>query len=199
VYDRIELGRIVRLQVQTSSLKAGPPKGRYYDPTPIREVDWLELTSDGAVAIIDGERVIDVHNASHPDTKNRDGINPLSIGFTSHYDRMRERFDVHLVNGIAGENILVETSQSVEFNQARAGFVIEGDDGRRIDLGTVSIAHPCVEFSRFALNDRAAAPLIVSGALGFLDNGLRGFYASVASSEPLRVQPGDRVFAKYSG
>jgi hypothetical protein len=199
VYDRIELGRIVRLQVQTSSLKAGPPKGRYYDPAPIRDVDWLELTTDGAVTIIDGERVVDVHNAVHPATKNRDGINPLSIGFTSHYDRMRQRFDDHLVNGIAGENILVETSQSVEFNQAQGGFVIEGEDGRRIDLGTVSIAHPCVEFSRFALNDRAAAPLIVSGALGFLDNGLRGFYASVTSSEPLRVQPGDRVFAKYSG
>jgi hypothetical protein len=199
VYDRIELGRICRLQVQTSSLKAGPPKGRYYDPSPLRQVDQLELTTDGAVTTIDGERIVDVHNASHPETKNRHGINPLSIGFTSHYDRMRERFDLHLVNGIAGENMLVEASSPVGFDQARGGFVIEGDDGRRIELGSVSIAHPCVEFSRFALDDRAAAPLVVSGALGFLDNGVRGFYVSVAASEPLRVEVGDRVYAKYSG
>ena len=199
MYDRIELGRICRLQVQTSSLKAGPPKGKYYDPAPLRQVDWLELTTDGAVATIDSERISDVHNATHPETKNRHGINPLSIGFTSHYNRMRERFDQHLNNGIAGENILVETNDPFGFDRARGGFVIEGDDGRRIELDSVSIAHPCVEFSRFALNDRAAAPLVVSGALGFLDNGLRGFYVSVASSEPLRVEVGDRVFAKYSG
>jgi hypothetical protein len=199
VYDRIELGRICRLQIQTSSLKAGPPKGRYYDPAPLRQVDRLELTTDGAVTTIDGERIIDVHNSTHPETKNRHGINPLSIGFTSHYNRMRERFDQHLVNGIAGENILVETNDPVGFERARGGFVIEGDDGRRIELGSVSIAHPCVEFSRFALNDRAAAPLVVSAALGFLDNGVRGFYVSVASSEPLRIDVGDRVFAKYSG
>ena len=199
MYDRIELGRICRLQVQTSSLKAGPPKGRYYDPAPLRQVDQLELTTDGAVTIIDSERIIDVHNATHPATKNRDGINPISIGFTSHYDRMRDRFDQHLVNGIAGENILVEANDPLGFDRARGGFVIEGEDGRRIELGSVSIAHPCVEFSRFALNDRAAAPLVVSGALGFLDNGVRGFYVSVASSAPLRVEVGDRVFAKYSG
>ena len=199
MYDRQELGRICRLQVQTSSLKAGPPRGRYYDPEPIRNATSLELTADGAVAIIDGECVVDVHNASHPETKNRQGINPLSIGFTSHYDQMREHFDQHLVNGIAGENMLVETTRSVDFHQARAGFVIEGEDGRRIELGSVNIAHPCVEFSRFALNDRAAAPLIVSAALGFLDNGLRGYYTSVATHEPLRVEVGDRVFAIYQG
>ena len=157
------------------------------------------MTFDGAVATIDGERMIDVHNATHLETKNRNGVNPLSIGFTSHYNLMRERFDQHLVDGIAGENILVEAIDPLGFNQARGGFVVEGDDGRRIELGSVSIAHPCVEFSRFALNDRAAAPLVVSGALGFLDNGVRGFYVSVASSEPLRVEVGDRVFAKYSG
>jgi len=199
VYDRIELGRIVRLQIQTSSLKAGPPKGRYYDPEPLREAEWLELTADGAVAVIDGERVVDVHNATHPATKNRDGINPLSIGFTSHYKQMRDLFDQHLINGIAGENILVETTSLVGFNQARGGFVIEGEDGRRIEFGSVSIAHPCVEFSRFALNDRAAAPLVVSKALGQLDSGVRGFYGSVASGEPVRIEIGDRVFAMDLG
>jgi len=195
VQHRYEIGRIGRVQVQISSLKSGPPNGRYYDPAPLREVEWLEMNHDGVTAIVDGEHVVDVHNATHPATKNRDGINPISIGFTSHYDRMRERFDGHLVNGIAGESILVETDTPVELDIVAGGFTIECADGRSIDLVDVSVAHPCVEFSRFALNDRAAPPLVVSEALRFLDNGLRGYYATVQSTEPIRVEPGDRVFA----
>ncbi len=196
---RYEIGRICRVQVQTSSLKAGPPKGRYYDPAPLCEVKWLDLNHDGVTAAIDGQHVTDVHNATHPATKNRDGINPISIGFTSHYDRMRERFDGHLVNGIAGESILVETSDPIALEMIISGFLIEGNDGRSVELVDVSVAHPCVEFSRFALNDPSAPPQVVSEALRFLDNGLRGYYASVQSAQPLRVESGDRVFAIRHG
>ncbi|HEX5164342.1 MAG TPA: hypothetical protein VFV93_03010 [Thermomicrobiales bacterium] len=193
--ERIEIGPVVRVQVQLSSLKAGPPKGRYFDPAPLQQAEWLDLTSDGATTEHGGECAIDVHNSTHPATKNRDGINPISIGFTSHYQRMRERFDTHLTNGIAGENILVETDEMITLGELADGLVIEGGDGRQIELSRVSVAHPCVEFSRFALGDRSAPPLAVSEALRFLDNGLRGFYVAVESSRPLRVAPGDRVFA----
>jgi len=193
--DRIELGRIVRLQIQTASLKSGPPKCRHYDPAPLRVAGWLEMIRDGAVAVVDGETTVDVHNAVHAATKNRSGINPISIGFRSHYERMRERFDAHLVDGIAGENILVDSEDVIELDRLGGGLTIEGDDGRRVELFGISVAHPCVEFSRYALDDRAASPLLVSDALRFLDNGMRGYCASVASVQPLRVKIGDRVYA----
>ena len=193
--DRREIGRVVRLQVQTSSLKAGPPKGRYYDPAPLREVDWLDLDDNGAVSVINGERVIDVHNASHPETKNREGINPISVGFTSHDDRMRAYFEHDLANGIAGENILVESDDVVTLDESDGWLSIEGSDGRLIELTRVSVAHPCVEFSRFALGDPAAHPQAVSATLRFLDNGMRGYYVAVTSTTPQRVQRGDRIFA----
>ena len=192
---RIEIGRICRLQIQTSSLKAGPLRGRYYDPAPLREVSWLDMNIDGAVAIVDDMSTLDVHNMTHPATKNRSGINAISVGFTTHYDRMRERFDNHHMDGIAGENILVETNVAVTLDQVSGGMLIEGDDGRRIALTDISVAHPCVEFSRFALDDRSAPPLAVSETLRFLDNGLRGYYAAVHSLQPLRVELGDRLFA----
>jgi hypothetical protein len=158
-------------------------------------VESLTLCHDGVTAAVDVDQVIDIHNASHPATKNRDGINLISLGFTSHYDRMRERFDNHLVNGIAGENILVATDSPIAFDDVADGFVIEGDDGQRIELVDVSVAHPCVEFSRFALDDLTAPPKVVSEALRFLDNGLRGYYAALRSAQPHSVKPGDRVFA----
>lgn len=192
---RTEIGRIVRLQVQLSSLKMGPPKGRYYDPGPLREVGGLDINHAGIVAIVDGECAVDVHNATHPATKNRSGINAISVGFTSHYALMRAQFDDHLVNGIAGENILVETDSVVALADVAGGLLIEGDDGRRIELVDISVAHPCVEFSRFALGDPGAPPPAVSQALRFLDNGIRGYYAAVASLQPLHVEPGDRLFA----
>lgn len=193
--QRREIGRIIRLQVQVSSMKAGPPKARFYDPTPINEVAWLDLNHDGVTAVIDGERIVDVHNATHPASKNRARTNGLSVGFTSHYERMRERFAGHIIDGIAGENILVETDEPISLDEISDGLIIEGAGGRAIELSQVSVAHPCVEFSRFALNDLSAPPSAVSEALRFLEHGLRGYYALVTLDLPLRVQPGDRVDA----
>src|SRR5690606_22763681 len=144
-------------------------------------------------AMLDGRRVVDVHNATHPQSKNRDGINAISFGFTGHYQRMRQAFDGHLVNGIAGENILIEYDERVELDDVSNGLAILGDDGRRIELVEISVAHPCVEFSRYALNDPAADPKAVSTALRFLDNGMRGYYAAVTSTVPRLIEPGNRV------
>src|SRR2546426_4214324 len=48
---------------------------------------------------------------SHPNTKNEDGAHGVSIGFTTHYALMRERFGDRLTPGCAGENVLVETAR----------------------------------------------------------------------------------------
>jgi hypothetical protein len=191
----IEIGRICRLQIQLSSLKAGPPRGRHYDPAPLREVPALRLSVDGASATVDGAERLDVHNATHPESKNRSRTNGVSIGFTSHYQRIRDRFGPSLRDGIAGENILIETNREQSLDDLSTGVVIETLDGGVIELSVLSVAHPCVEFSRFAMGDLAAPAIDVSDTLRFLDDGVRGFYARVDSVRPLRAKVGDRVFA----
>ncbi|MCA1669175.1 MAG: hypothetical protein LC793_17635 [Thermomicrobia bacterium] len=175
------IGRIVRLQVQESSLKVGDRLRRWYDPAPIRAVPMLTLDANGVVGQSDsGETILDVHNATHPATKNRAGSNGISIGFTAHYGAMRARFGDHLPDGIAGENILVATERVFTEAEFAAGIRIETSDGATIDLQQVIIAEPCVEFSRFALRYPLAAPSdrAVTDALNFLREGTRGFYAA---------------------
>src|SRR6185436_12587044 len=103
------LGRIVNLQIQRSSLKLGEKPNRWFDPAPLLPVDELALTPNGAIARLpDGGTLLDIHHANHPATRNN-GTNDISVGFTSHYAAMRQRFGPHLPDGIAGENILVES------------------------------------------------------------------------------------------
>lgn len=189
----VHVGRIVRLQLQLSSLKEGGGRLKHYDPAPILPVDNFLAAAEGvSLNGADGPR-LDVHHARHPMSKNRALTNSLSIGFTSHYRQMRERFGAHLIDGIAGENILIETDRQFDLAALEGGLVIERADGSHVRLGSVSVAHPCVEFSRFALGDPVAAPLVVSEALRFLDDGMRGFYAVVQSDEPQPMAVGDRV------
>ncbi len=101
------LGEIVRLQVQTTSLKVGERPHTRYDPAGIVAVPRLELESGGVNGFAaDGARLDDVHHARHPRSKSR-GSNAISILFTAHYDEIRGRFGDWLDDGIAGENILV--------------------------------------------------------------------------------------------
>ena len=88
--DRLEpIGPIVRLQVQTASLKCGEKPHRWYDPAPILSVPALRLDS-GGVTGVDGEGrdVSDVHHRDHPQSKFR-SENGVSVGFSGHYARMR--------------------------------------------------------------------------------------------------------------
>jgi hypothetical protein len=192
---RIEIGRVCRLQIQLSSLKAGPPRERRYDPSPLRDVPELWVDIDGVSAKVDGVQRLDVHNATHPDSKNRAAANGVSIGFTSHYRRMRDRFNRQLPDGIAGENILVEADGEIRLVDLSCGVEIEAADGRTVALDALSVAHPCVEFSRFAMGNPHAPATAVSETLRFLDDGLRGYYARFESTRPARVAVGDRVYA----
>src|SRR2546421_10167046 len=85
-----ELGRIVRLQIQRSSLKTGEKPTRVYDPMPLLAVDRLALGPDGALGEgPDGSWLVDVHHRAHPRTKNEDGALGVSLGLTSHNEPMR--------------------------------------------------------------------------------------------------------------
>jgi hypothetical protein len=188
------IGTVIQLQVQRSSLKITGPDGRYYDPGPICQVPVLDLDPGGVVGRDEtGNAIIDVHHRDHPQSKNRD-LNGISIGFVTHYDLMRQRVGDHLLNGLAGENILVQTDDTFTESDLPEKLAIETIDGRRIDLIGVQVAEPCVEFTKFTLQytpsqkpDRA-----VTDTLDFLRRGVRGYYATYLGA-PATVCLGDRL------
>jgi hypothetical protein len=190
------IGTIVRLQVQEASLKLGERPRRWYDPAPLRTVPALGLDQRGVTGWTErGERVADVHHRDHPASKSAGGVNGISIGFTSHYVAMRRRFGTHLADGIAGENILVDTTETIGEEALAGGIVLETTAGRQVRLGGIMVAEPCVEFSRFALRHPEDAPsdTSVTEALTFLRHGTRGFYATL-DGQPVTVRVGDLVY-----
>ncbi|MDQ3693421.1 MAG: hypothetical protein M3464_07320 [Chloroflexota bacterium] len=196
-----EIGLIVLLQVQVSSLKVGEAPRKRYDPRPILSVPALELEPDGAIGLpADGSRVVDVHNLRHAATKQRRGLNGLSIGFTSHYAEMRERFGEAVPNGMAGENILVATDRHWTEEELAPGLTIETKAGRRLALERVMVAVPCVEFTRWAMRfpEDARPDRTVTEGVRFLDHGRRGYYAAY-EGEPATIAVGDRLFVRDQG
>src|SRR6266496_799174 len=100
------IGTNARLQIHRSSLTTREKPDRVYDPAPLLAVPRLGVTPDGVLgAAADGGWLVDVHHRAHPDTKNEDGLHGVSVGFTSHYDAMRERFGDRITPGCAGENL----------------------------------------------------------------------------------------------
>jgi hypothetical protein len=187
------LGPIVRLQVQQSRLKVPAGERKVYDPTPIRSLASILVTDRGIVGLDDnGSPVPDVHHADHPMTRNN-GANDLSLGFTSHYGAMRDRFGDHLHDGVAGESILVEVAELVQEETLHHGVTIRTATGIDVHLGDILVAEPCVEFTGYALrnteNNRA-----IAAALPHLRHGMRGFYARYHGPE-VRIAIGDQLFA----
>lgn len=135
---------------------------------------------------------MDVHHPAHPETRNLDRTNDLSVGFTPHYVAMRERFGEHLVEGCAGENILIETTGRVTLADLAGGLFIESAAGTgRVLLTVIRIAPPCREFSGYSA--RSTEPEAIKGALQFLDDGLRGFYCALNNPAPVTVTLGAQV------
>jgi hypothetical protein len=195
------LGRIVRLQTQIESLKVGIAPHRRYDPAGIFEVTGLALSVEGVQGwTAGGVPVPDVHNLSHPASKNRAGSNGISICFTSHYEAMRARFGDHVSDGIAGENILVAVDSGIDVmgeDDLRGGLAIETANGEHIPLVQVIVAAPCVEFARYALQfpDDARPDRTVTEAVQFLDGGMRGYYAAYRGPA-VTIALGDRVYVR---
>ena len=192
-----EIGLIKHVQIQRSSLKQGQRPQRYYDPTPLLLVERLRLAPGGVSAVsANGESIIDVHHANHPETKNSLGMNGISIGFTSHYRAMRDQYGAHLTDGCAGENILVESDHIWSIEELGAALICQRSDGQMVALDSLMVAAPCVEFSRFA--HVSAEPLSsdqLRTTLQFLDGGMRGFYARLADGQAdTEIRAGDRVF-----
>ena len=178
------LGRVVRLQIQRSSLKYD----RQYDPVPLLEVPEVVITAHGVVGAVDRGWMLDAHHADHPFPRGR-GLRPLSIGFTSHYDDLAGRFGSVPI-GIGGENVIVATDRRWTEEGLGAGVVVNG-----VELVDPRVATPCLEFTSYLLGlpERAARDEVI-GEMEFLDGGTRGFLLDVGRvREPLRVAIGDEV------
>ncbi|HYK82008.1 MAG TPA: MOSC domain-containing protein [Gemmatimonadales bacterium] len=187
-----ELGQIVRLQVQRSSLKTGEKPVRVYSPARLLVVERLAVGPDGVLGEgPDGAWIVDVHHRAHPATKNEDGAHGVSLGFTGHYRLMRERFGDRITSGCAGENILVEADERVALTDLAGGVACVAADGRTlVRLEVLQVAHPCRPFSGWALGAQVE-PEVLKETLQFLDEGTRGFYCLGVGSGIISV--GDRV------
>jgi hypothetical protein len=175
------IGTVTRLQIQRGSLKTGEKPMRTYDPTPLLAVPELHVSPDGALGASPGGSgmwVVDVHHRSHPVTKNEDGLHGISLGFTSHYDAMREHFGDRVAVGCAGENIIATSDRQFGYDDLAAGVAILSPDGtERVRLKVLEVAHPCRPFTGWALG-KTVEPEELKRHLQFLDNGMRGFYCA---------------------
>jgi hypothetical protein len=188
-----EIGVVINVQIQQASLKRGDKSRQIYDPAPLLRVARLRLSPQGVIGVRDaGEDIVDVHNGLHPQSKNG-GDNGISVGFSSHYAAMRDRFGLHMRDGIAGENILVETSQRMMLEDLGQRLYFQrADSGELVTLAQLRAALPCEPFSRFALDQAPpVAPEIMKATLQFLSDGMRGFYGTAQSG---MIRSGDRVF-----
>src|SRR3989454_1946650 len=186
------VGRIVRLQIQRSSLKTGEKPTRVYDTAPLLDVQRLALGPDGALGEgPGGSWLVDVHHRAHPRTKNKDGAHGVSLGFTSHYALMRDRFGERITLGCAGENIIVETERRIAFEDLERGVVLLAPDGQELArLEVLQVAEPCRPFSGWALGDVVEAR-VLKETLQVLEGGTRGYYCTSVGSGIVSV--GDRV------
>jgi len=196
------LGIVSLVQLQPSGLiieVPGPSSVRsFYDAGRRVEVDRLEITPRGIQATLPtGEQVLDIHHLDHLDKAYGDD-DLVCVGFSAHYDAMRAEFGEHMVDGIAGENILIDCSEEVWPEDLGKVLAIENQDtGEIATLEMVSFAAPCVEFSRFcAQRQTEDIPAHRLGEiLRFLGNGRRGFLLVLDDVlDVVTVRPGDRVF-----
>lgn len=196
------MGEVSLVQLQPSGLIVDAPESwpvrSIYDAGCRVEVGRLEITPRGIEAHLPGgERVLDIHHLDHPG-KAYDDDDLVSIGFTAHYRAMRNEFGDHMVDGVAGENIIIDYPGEVWPDDLEQTLLIEDQDsGELASFDLVSFAAPCVEFSRFCLR-RPQGEL--SGRrqgeiLRFLGNGRRGFLLVLNSAhDRITVRVGDRVF-----
>ena len=197
-----ELGTVKLVQLQPNGLIIEKGSGYFYDESRRVEVDRLEINSKGIEATtLAGEHVLDIHHLDHPD-KEYDDDDLVCIGFTSHYQTMRTRFGNHMVDGIAGENIIIEYPDEIWLDDLGDQIGIENQEtGQLLILDQVQVAAPCEEFSHFAAQSQheKLPEAELKGILQFLNNGRRGFLLVLREGQDEGVvRPGDKVFTVQS-
>lgn len=191
-----EIGSIKFVQIQQESLKEVLADGtQKYNPTPLLQLSKIKLTVNGIIGLTDqaGE-IIDVHHTDHPNSRHR-GDNPISIGFTSHYNKMRAEIGDHLKDGIAGENIIIDCNPIYSVDRIGNRLAIKSQiDGQFIYLNEVIPIPPCEPFSRFA-RAKTLTPSETKSTLQYLSGGIRGFYMKLEETpKNTIIQAGDSIY-----
>jgi hypothetical protein len=188
--------RIVRLQIQTEPLKAGRAPHREYRVEALQPVDQLIISEQGSTGRWrdsggDHEQ-LDVHHQRHPRTRDRKGTAGITVMGTGDYRTLRESYGGHLVDGSAGESVLVDAPEGLAGRPFPEKFTIVTADGP-IAFRLGRVADPCVEFSRFCLREPVSDQVSdhVRRALADLDDGHRGYRAAAVGRGTIRV--GDTV------
>ena len=121
----------------------------------------------------------------------------LSIGFTSHYAAVRDRFGNGRL-GCAAENVIVEHDRIVTVDDLAGGVQIRSADGDVVvDLEPATVAKPCVPYTKYLLDDYDADDETVAPHRDFLDGGMRGFVLGlndIGIDEPVTIRPGDQLW-----
>jgi hypothetical protein len=185
-----EIGRVVKLQVQTGPLKQGPKREQYL-PVNLLEVPVLEITERGVVGWQGETAIMDVHHRDHPRTTGNKS-HTLSFNFTSHYEVIRGRYGDHIFTGCGGDNLVFAAADAITLADFQGELVLETQDGRRGRVLPPTIATPCLSYGRYILNHPAPTPAQLKETLQFLQDGQRGFYADW-QGPPVRIRPGDRL------
>lgn len=174
---------IVRLQVQDGPVKIGKAPLRRYEPAAIVPVVRLTAGPRGVQGVTDsGALVLDVHHQDHPQTRDRKGRAGILLMGTGDYAALRAKYGNHVVDGIAGETILLDDPEGLAVRDLPRTATVTTASGP-LGLKAVRTADPCVEFSRFCLR-QAVSPVVddsVKRTLIELDGGARG-YRSIAEA-----------------
>ncbi len=200
-----DVGVVSLVQLQPEGLIIDGPGSSpsFYDASRRVVVDRLEISPRGIEATPPGsKRLLDIHHLDHPE-KAYDDDDLVCVGFSAHYEAMRDRFGEHMVDGIAGENIIIDSAGEVWPEDLGATLTIENQStGEHALLKSISFATPCVEFSRFCaqLPYGELSARQMGEILRFLDRGRRGFlFVLDDKHEMVTVRAGDRVFLGGGG
>ena len=191
-----QIGTVKFVQIQQSALKIQRDDGkRDYDPAAIVPLARIQLTAAGIVGLTDANgKMLDVHHVRHPHSRYR-GDNSISMGFTSHYEKMRVEIGHHIRDGIAGENIIVSSSRIIRPHELGTRVAIRSSaDGSITVLHAIMPIPPCEPFSQF-LCAKALSPQETKSTLQFLSGGMRGYYMELETAAPgIIIQTGDAVY-----
>ena len=191
-----QIGTVELVQIQQKALKTQRDDGkRDYDLAGIVPLARIQLTSAGIVGLTDtDDRIMDVHHIRHPRSRYR-GDNSISMGFTSHYEKMRAEIGHHIKDGSGGENIIVNSNRTITPHDLGKRVAIKSSaDGSIIILQAVMPIPPCEPFSQF-LCAKVLSPQETKSTLRFLSDGMRGYYMALETAAPrIIIQTGDKVY-----
>ncbi len=193
------IGTIKQTQIQRDRMKIGEKPNQYYKPDPLLAVDSVRLTPNGVIGLTaDGGELLDVHHANHPNTRNVENRNGISIGFTFFYRQMHNRFGEMATLGIAGENIIIDDGGNLDVKDVTPGatLIIESATTGQKNSFTIGTGiPPCRPFTRYLTQNPTLDGDELESHLQFLSNGMRGFYIFLEENTALPlIQAGDKVY-----